>query len=62
MAAVGDEIKRKLAEMHALEHHIGRAGMRTLRPHLKFTAKDMWEIHLLEDEAAAPHHAHHHRS
>jgi RsiW-degrading membrane proteinase PrsW (M82 family) len=54
--ALGDDIKRKLQEMHELEHHIGHAGLRTLRPHLKFTAKDMWEIHLLEDEAAAPHH------
>jgi RsiW-degrading membrane proteinase PrsW (M82 family) len=59
---VGDEIKRKLSEMHQLEHHIGRAGMRTLRPHLKFTAKDMWEIHLLEDEAHAPHHLAHHKT
>jgi len=56
---IGDEIKRKLTEMHELERHIGRAGLRTLRPHLDFTAKDMWEIHLLEDEAAAPHHARH---
>jgi RsiW-degrading membrane proteinase PrsW (M82 family) len=54
---VGLEIRDKLKEMHALEHHIGRAGMRTLRPHLQFTAKDMWEIHLLEDEAISPHHA-----
>jgi len=58
---IGDEIKRKLTEMHALEHHIGRAGLRTLRPHLQFTAKDMWEIHLLEDEANAPHHPRHHK-
>lgn len=56
---VGTQIQDKLKKMHALEKHIGRAGLRTLRPHLKFTAKDMWEIHLLEDEALAPHHAHH---
>ena len=54
---VGTEIQDKLKKMHALERHIGRAGMRTLRPHLEFTAKDMWEIHLLEDEAVSPHHA-----
>ena len=58
--SVGDEIKHKLAEMHALEQHIGRAGLRALRPHLQFTAKDMWEIHLLEGEIASPHHAAHH--
>ena len=56
---VGDQIKEKLVKMHALEKHIGRSGLRTLRPHLQFTAKDMWEIHLLEDEAVSPHHAPH---
>jgi hypothetical protein len=54
--AVGIQIQDKLKKMHALEKHIGRSGLRALRPHLKFTAKDMWEIHLLEDEAHAPHH------
>ena len=54
---IGGEIQSKLREMHELEAHIGTAGLRALRPHLQFTAKDMWEIHLLEDEAAAPHHA-----
>ena len=58
---VGFEIQEKLRRMHALEDHIGHAGMRTLRPHLQFTAKDMWEIHLLEDEAVSPHHAPHKR-
>jgi len=53
---VGVEIQGKLREMHQLEHQIGRAGLRTLRPHLQFTAKDMWEIHMLEAQAASPHH------
>jgi RsiW-degrading membrane proteinase PrsW (M82 family) len=57
---VGVDITEKLKKMHALERHIGRAGMRTLRPHLQFTAKDMWEIHLLEDEIAEPHHVPNH--
>ena len=52
---VGDEIRHRLREMHRLERHIGRAGLRALRPHLQFTAKDMWEIHLLEHEAHANH-------
>jgi len=52
---VGAEIQQRLQKMHELEKHIGHAGLRALRPHLKFTAKDMWEIHLLEDEAS-PHH------
>jgi RsiW-degrading membrane proteinase PrsW (M82 family) len=46
---IGSEIRQRLEEMHRLEKHIGRAGLRALRPHLQFTAKDMWEIHLLED-------------
>jgi len=50
---VGDEIRRRLHEMHRLETHIGRSGLRALRPHLQFTAKDMWEIHRLEDESHA---------
>ena len=54
---VGEQIESRLRRMHALEKHIGHAGLRTLRPHLKFTAKDMWEIHLLEGEAVTHHHA-----
>jgi len=48
---IGKQIQNMLTKMHALEKHIGRAGLRALRPHLQFTAKDMWEIHLLEDGA-----------
>jgi RsiW-degrading membrane proteinase PrsW (M82 family) len=53
---IGTQIQRRLQKMHVLERHIGRSGLRALRPHLQFTAKDMWEIHLLEDEAVSPHH------
>ena len=53
---VGRDIEEKLRAMHELERHIGRAGLRTLRPHLQFTAKDMWEVHLLEVEANNNHH------
>jgi len=54
---VGYEIESKLQEMHELEKHIGTAGLRTLRPHLQFSAKDMWEIHLLEARSHEGHHA-----
>lgn len=57
---VGSETREKLLTMHRLEKHIGRSGLRTLRPHLHFTAKEMWEIHLLEDESVSPHHARQH--
>ncbi len=49
---IGKEIHGQLTRMHALEKHIGKAGLRALRPHLQFTAKDMWEIHLLEGDQA----------
>jgi RsiW-degrading membrane proteinase PrsW (M82 family) len=52
---VGEDIRNKLRRMHELEAHIGRAGLHTLRPHLQFTAKDMWEVHLLEVEVANNH-------
>ena len=54
---VGEEIRQRLLEMHRLEKHIGRAGLRALRPHLEFSAKDMWEIHRLEDESQGNHHS-----
>jgi RsiW-degrading membrane proteinase PrsW (M82 family) len=53
---IGAEIQHRLEEMHRLEKHIGRAGLRTLRPHLQFTAKDMWEIHLLDEGSHSNHH------
>lgn len=49
---VGEEIQEKLRRMHELESHIGRAGLVTLRQYLDFSAKDMWEIHLLDSVAA----------
>jgi RsiW-degrading membrane proteinase PrsW (M82 family) len=45
----------KIKEMHSLENTIGKAAMHTLRPHLHFSSKELWEVHLLEDEAL-----HHH--
>lgn len=47
---IGDQIKQNLQRMHELEAHIGHAGLKALQPHLQFSAKDMWEIHLLERE------------
>jgi hypothetical protein len=49
---IGEQIKQQLQEMHRLEKHIGRAALRALQPHLHFSAKDMWEIHMLESEVA----------
>ena len=52
---VEKETVDKLAEMHRLEKAIGKAAMHTLKPHLHFTSKELWEVHLLDDEAL-----HHH--
>jgi RsiW-degrading membrane proteinase PrsW (M82 family) len=49
---IGAQIQSQLEEMHRLEKHIGHAALRALQPHLQFSAKDMWEIHLLESEGA----------
>ena len=53
--SIDNEIVEKLAEFHGLEKSIGKAGMKALRPHLHFSHKELWEVHLLDDEA---HHHH----
>jgi RsiW-degrading membrane proteinase PrsW (M82 family) len=53
--SIDKEIIEKLTEFHGLEKTIGKAGMKTLRPHLHFSHKELWEVHLLDDES---HHHH----
>ena len=53
--SIDKEIIEKLTEFHGLEKSIGKAGMKTLRPHLHFSHKELWEVHLLDDES---HHHH----
>jgi len=53
--SIDKEIIEKLTEFHGLEKSIGKAGMKALRPHLHFSHKELWEVHLLDDEA---HHHH----
>ena len=53
--SIDKEIIEKLTEFHGLEKNIGKAGMKTLRPYLHFSHKELWEVHLLDDEA---HHHH----
>jgi hypothetical protein len=50
---VEDETRKKIAELHQLERRIGRAGMHTLRPHLKLSTHEFWLIHALEQGASA---------
>ena len=53
---IGNETIAKIEEMHSMEKHIGKAGLRMLKPHLHFSSTDLWGIHLLEDVAPAPAH------
>ena len=40
------------ARLHELENKIGRTAMLTIWPHLKFSHKELWELHQLEARAA----------
>jgi protease PrsW len=48
---LGQEVRERLKELHALEKKIGRTGLLALNPHLHFTRNDLWEIHELEVHA-----------
>ena len=41
------------ARLHLLERRIGRSALATLRPHLKFTRRELFELHRLERLVAA---------
>ena len=47
---VEDETHEKIKELHLLEAKIGKAGMRTLNPHLQLSKHEFWLIHMFEDE------------
>jgi hypothetical protein len=48
---LGQEVRERLVELHALEKRIGKTALLTLSPHLHFTRSDLWEIHELEVHA-----------
>lgn len=43
------------AKLHALERHIGRAGLLVIWPHLHFSRQELWELYELESEAFHAH-------
>jgi RsiW-degrading membrane proteinase PrsW (M82 family) len=45
---VDDETRAKLQELHLLEQSIGRTGMLALRPLVRTSYRDLWEICILE--------------
>ena len=46
--ALDEETRDKLAELAQLERAIGRTGMLALRPLMRSTGKDIWQLKLLE--------------
>ena len=47
-ADVDEETRAGLAELQYLERSIGRSGQLALRPVLRMTSRDLWQIYLLE--------------
>lgn len=48
--AVTREDVERFAEMHALERRIGRTALMTIRRHLHFSRRELWELNELEGE------------
>jgi len=48
---VAHATKEKIKEMHELEKTIGKTGMHAMSPHLHYSAREFWVIHLIEEEA-----------
>ncbi len=44
-----DEIRSMLQELRFLESSIGRTGRRAVRPFLRVSSRDMWQLFMLED-------------
>jgi RsiW-degrading membrane proteinase PrsW (M82 family) len=45
---VGDDVRANLKELRYLEHAIGRTGLVALRPILRRTSRDLWQVYMLE--------------
>lgn len=46
-SVVGEETKAKLVEMKFLDRSIGKTGKLAMRPFLKMSRKDLWQIYML---------------
>lgn len=44
-----DEVKGMLEELRYLEKSIGPTGQRAVRPFLRMTSRDLWQLYMLED-------------
>jgi len=47
-APVGEDVRANLRELRYLEAAIGRTGLLTLKPILRRSSRDLWQIYLLE--------------
>lgn len=48
-AAVDEAIKERFAEMRYLEKSIGATGLRALRPLLRVSHKELWQLYMLAE-------------
>jgi hypothetical protein len=45
-----DDIKYKFKELHALERSIGKAGFLAMRPYLRMSRRDLWQLFMLKEK------------
>ena len=45
---VGDEVRANLQELRYLERAIGPTGLLALKPIVRRSSRDLWEVYLLE--------------
>lgn len=48
-APVGDDVRANLRELRYLERSIGRTGLLALKPVLRQSARDLWQVYFLEE-------------
>ncbi len=53
-APVGEDVRANLRELRYLERSIGRTGLLALKPVLPQTARDLWQVYLLEEAGGKP--------
>lgn len=51
-APVGDDVRANLQELRYLEKSIGRTGLLALKPVLRQSARDLWQVYFLEEAGA----------
>jgi hypothetical protein len=51
---IGEDVRANLRELRYLEKSIGRTGLLALKPVLPQTARDLWQVNLLEEAGGKP--------